>query len=120
QLFAGIMFTALTVGLAALQKAVGDSLWPVNMTIGVIPPVLVICLAINLFRVGGRVLGDLLHREQAHRLRGVLRRSWIATLAIAVLTIGAQAIGLVSAGGNVSTAQNLSFLDTVDFLLPIC
>lgn len=118
QLFAGIVIAAVTIGLAFAQKSLDDPLWVVNLA-GVVPPLLVVCLAFAMFRARGCVSGDRLVMPRAGRVRATLRRLWLAVVIVAVLIIVAQAVGLAVASGNSAVSPNLSLLDDAAFAVPV-
>lgn len=118
QLLAGVVIAGITVGLAFGQKSLHDPLWVINL-IGVIPPVLVICLGVNLFRARGCVSGDQLVLPRARRVKAALRVCWFATLATAVLIVAALAVGLALANRDASVSADLSALDDAAFFVPV-
>jgi hypothetical protein len=116
---AGVVMTALAIGLGALLRALNDSLWAANGAISVVCSLLVIGVAAGVLGARRPVSGDSLDERLARRARGTLRGWWLALLVVAVIGVVVEVAELVTALGGSSAGGNVSALDGAAVLIPI-
>lgn len=83
QTILAVVFAGVTLFVAIQQKSPAnrgpsDPLWQLNITIGFLPSLMLICLAVNFTRMAGPIYGDSVNRSQALPLATSLRGWWIA------------------------------------------
>jgi len=107
---------AVLVYTALSQRDAGDPLWSVSLLTGLVPYPPAIGLLVNLFRVGGRLIGDVVHEPAACGLHAVLGVWWIVLLMFALGALAGQTIGYAHFFAD---SARPSVSDNVAFVYPI-
>lgn len=119
EILAGVILLAIGVGLAAAQRSLDDPLWIVGATVGLLPPIAVICLGVSVIRVRSSVAAATVDPARAwHHARRLLGW-WITLLLVTFLAILVGGVGLMLSASNTTVGNNLALDAPAITLLPV-
>lgn len=116
----GFFFLGLVLLVARYQRIPVppgrvDTEWALNVSVGLLPGLMFVCLAITVARLPRAVRGDVVHRPTASRLTAALRAWWLGTVVVDTVTLLALVVGYAAGGAGRYHAP----IDSFQFTLPV-